>query len=545
MSEIGPRTSRVPVWPALAAVLLAALPAVRAQERPLNSRAACGTADLISSLRLLSPLPGAAAVRTRPVLAEEQIRAFGDGRFLLHYSLRSVRPAGRGVSEAPDMVEQTARLLLDARRMLVEQGKWPDPQHGKPMDVYLLNSSVAGGSRVVPEIDPALSAEEGGDVFMVLAGPPRRWPTQVLHQYLHAVQLGISLREPVWLYEASALLLEERLGGAAVPADLVVRRLAEPERSLAAEDPRLAGGAAVFLAQVVEIWGEETLRLTWELAGRTFGENAVVALDSALRLTDAATLADAMRSWSVANAYPVPEARPTGTYASLATPVPVARRARDITSASDTEGLTRPLVVDPLGAAYVRLSIPALAGGVRVEIEAEADAVISADLLVSSRQAAGGWMAVPFRLAEGRGSVALPLEPGTEAVVILRNDAWPGAAPRRIGLAVVPEPGAPFELSYLSADPTSGRVEVTWGSESESGLFGWMVYRATDVAGPWQPVTRFPLPAMGDSESPLSYQFVDADLEPGTLYYYVLEGITEDGLARRTAAVAARVPAAD
>ena len=108
-------------------------------------------------------------------------------------------------------------------------------------------------------------------------------------------------------------------------------------------------------------------------------------------------------------------------------------------------------MVDPLGSAYVRLQIPATAGGVRVEVEAEPDASISADLMVSSRQGEDGWMVVPFHLAEGRGSLLLPLEhnlsdlfvrvqarhyePDPEIVLVDIDDASLARMARRVGSA--------------------------------------------------------------------------------------------------------------
>ena len=200
------------MWPALAAVVLAALPAAQAQERPAVPRGvACGTTDLISSLRLLSPLPGAMAVRIRPVLAEEQIRAFGDGRFLLHYSLRSVRPAGRGAPEAPDVVEQTARLLLEARRLLVEQGRWQDPQRGKPMDVYLMNTGSIGGDGKV-EGSKKVKIRHSSAVVKAIAEGTIQWEKDPDFGYLVATAVpGIDdadYLQPKKMYERQGRLDE-------------------------------------------------------------------------------------------------------------------------------------------------------------------------------------------------------------------------------------------------------------------------------------------------------------------------------------------------
>ncbi len=46
---------------------------------------------------------------------------------------------------------------------------------------------------------------------------------------------------------------------------------------------------------------------------------------------------------------------------------------------------------------------------------------------------------------------------------------------------------------------------------------------------------------MGDSRRPLAYNYTDTQVQAGRLYYYLVEGITLDGLARRSPVVARRV----
>jgi hypothetical protein len=263
-----------------------------------------------------------------------------------------------------------------------------------------------------------------------------------------------------------------------------------------------------------------------------------------LRLGDQTTLQEAWREFTIWNGLPDVAARPVSLYASLSTPVPPARAARVLTSVAGASDATRPLRIEPMGAAYIQIRDLGDVGAVQVEMETDMDARVSADALVSWRHAPGGWLAVPLRFQDGRARIGVPLEPNSRLVLVVRNDGGAGTPPREVTFGLMADPGFPFDLSFLSADASPGQIDLSWGSESENRMYGWLVYRATDAQGPFQALGRFPVPSMGESDEPLAYNYVDTDVIPGALYYYQVEGITIDGLARRSPVVARRAESA-
>jgi hypothetical protein len=349
------------------------------------------------------------------------------------------------------------------------------------------------------------------------------------------------MREAGWLYEAAALALEERLAlGGAIPARLVEARMARPELSLMSDDPELMGSGALFLSYLMETRGDGILLGMWERAAAVYGENSLGAIGSALRLTDLSSLHLAWREFTIWNGYPETEQRPPALFTSLAVPVPAARPARQVTSLPDGEAGRDALRIEPMGATYIQIRDVGDVGSVQVEVETDPGARVSADVLVSWRHVPAGWLAVPLRFQDGRARLGVPLETGGQLVLVVRNDATEPGQVRPVSFDVYADPAYPFELSFLSADASPGRIDLSWGSESESRIYGWMVYRAQAAQGPFRPLSRFPVPSVGDSPDPLAYHYTDTEVVAGRLYYYQVEGITVDGLARRSPMVARR-----
>ncbi|MFQ5669981.1 MAG: hypothetical protein ACE5HD_05610 [Acidobacteriota bacterium] len=501
-----------------------------------------GTVHLLQVLRRNAPSAIPAFLLARPLVPHEQVASSEDGHFLVHFS----RPTPRLSPDAGgDAVLRTVRrvteALATARSVLIRQDGWREAGGDLPVDVYLLGAQEAGSSRAVPLSDPALSPEEGSGAFMVVTGEPDSWPSQAVHQYLHVLQLGYSTHEAIWFYEATAALLEMRLAGKdGLPADLVARRLARPDRSLMAENPDLLGGGAVFLAFLAQMYDEGIPRMAWELSASGYGRNTLAALDSALRLSRSATLVEAWRAYTTWNGYRGATARPGQAQAGWLASLPPAATAREVTRLPAGAGPGEALHLEPLSAAYVGIHHLGDIGGMQVEVDAGAADPISADLLVSWRHVPDGWLAIPLSFHEGRARLGVPLEPESEVILVIRNDGTLPEASSNVTFDLSAAPGFPFELSFLAAEASPGQIDLSWGSASEHRIYGWRVYRAVDSQGPFLPLNRFPVPSMGDSDSPLAYHFTDTRVAPGRVYYYLVEGITVDGLARRSAMVARR-----
>ena len=490
---------------------------------------ACGTTAVLHALRAAGHVPGPPRGAASRRLEREDLTP--GGRFLLRYS---------GAGAPAQAVGEVGRTLEAAWRILVHNGGWPDPTLDGPLEFTLLAGPDGGPSRTVPLLAPGAHREEGVPSAVVVAGAPADWPLAALHQFLHAVQLAGSAREGLWAYESTALALEDRLlGGGMLDLDLLDRLQAEPRRSLAGKSPDRADSAAPFLAWLAATRGDAVLARWWQRAASVWGDNSLAALDSVLRLTDLTPLDEAWRSYTVWSAYPAPDLRPEAVAPGLARTLPATAAAAVISQVPAEGRAVAGRTLEPLGHAVLRLRDLDGVGAVSVELQAEPGAEPSADVLVRWPHVEAGWLAVPFRFTDGVAQLSIPMEPGAEVAVILRDHRRQGE-PLAMSWRVDADPGFPFELSFLAAEASPGGIDLTWGSESERGLFGWLVYRSTDPRGPFLPVGSIPFPALGETTGPLSYRFADGSVQPGTLYYYLVEGLTLDGLARRSPVVVRR-----
>jgi hypothetical protein len=84
----------------------------------------------------------------------------------------------------------------------------------------------------------------------------------------------------------------------------------------------------------------------------------------------------------------------------------------------------------------------------------------------------------------------------------------------------------------LVYDP--GGIIITWSTASEVDTMGFNLYRAEGSAeGTFELVNTEPIPATGDPLTGAEYQLEDRDVEPGHLYFYLIEEIEWNGTRQR------------
>jgi hypothetical protein len=127
-----------------------------------------------------------------------------------------------------------------------------------------------------------------------------------------------------------------------------------------------------------------------------------------------------------------------------------------------------------------------------------------------------------------------------EVLLLARNLDRDDRRDRRYTWAVHAERGYPFELVSLQAvrSGDAGTL-VSWETASERGLVGYNVLRVPAEGGPPTRVTPVWIPAVGDSATQASYQFLDASAGAGAADSYRVEGITLEGLSSLSDAVSA------
>jgi len=97
-----------------------------------------------------------------------------------------------------------------------------------------------------------------------------------------------------------------------------------------------------------------------------------------------------------------------------------------------------------------------------------------------------------------------------------------------------PSPAAP-QPPAASQPPAAEHYQnvLHWTTASEVDNFGYDVYRATKEEGPFERLTRDPIPGAGTIDVPQSYSFVDDTIDPRRAYYYYVESISLTGARAR------------
>jgi hypothetical protein len=84
----------------------------------------------------------------------------------------------------------------------------------------------------------------------------------------------------------------------------------------------------------------------------------------------------------------------------------------------------------------------------------------------------------------------------------------------------------------------AGPVHLKWQASNDQKIFGYLIYRAIDRAGPFVRVSKQPVRGTRKTDGTASdYAFTDADVEPGKTYYYYLDSLATNGSQERLSPV--------
>ena len=105
-----------------------------------------------------------------------------------------------------------------------------------------------------------------------------------------------------------------------------------------------------------------------------------------------------------------------------------------------------------------------------------------------------------------------------------------GAAPATAP-STEPQPSATPQPAAAPTPPY--RNTVRWSTASEVDNFGYDVYRGTSAEGPFERLTKDPIPGAGTTDEPQKYSFVDETIDPYVTYFYYVESISLAGERER------------
>ena len=83
----------------------------------------------------------------------------------------------------------------------------------------------------------------------------------------------------------------------------------------------------------------------------------------------------------------------------------------------------------------------------------------------------------------------------------------------------------------------AGPVSLHWSAKDEAKTFGYLVYRASDRAGPFVRVVKDIIQVSKVSATENRYEFVDSDVQAGKTYFYYVDSIDLTGIRKRLSPV--------
>ncbi|MEO8669865.1 MAG: hypothetical protein ABI411_01045 [Tahibacter sp.] len=133
--------------------------------------------------------------------------------------------------------------------------------------------------------------------------------------------------------------------------------------------------------------------------------------------------------------------------------------------------------------------------------------------------------------ARDAGSEENPIEPAA------RNPLQAALHPQTIATAPAPPSAAPpvaaSPENNQRATTGGGPARLHWSASNDSQIYGYVVYRAEDRAGPFQRISTEIVHALRDAEQVHKYVFEDGKVLPGKTYYYYVDSVGTRGQRSR------------
>jgi hypothetical protein len=85
---------------------------------------------------------------------------------------------------------------------------------------------------------------------------------------------------------------------------------------------------------------------------------------------------------------------------------------------------------------------------------------------------------------------------------------------------------------------------LRWTTSWEKESVGFDIYRAPAREGPFERITKAPIPGGGVSKEPQSYSYADTEIDPAREYFYYVEVVQANGDRKRITPVMRAAPKA-
>ena len=102
---------------------------------------------------------------------------------------------------------------------------------------------------------------------------------------------------------------------------------------------------------------------------------------------------------------------------------------------------------------------------------------------------------------------------------------------------------APPETDESTEATARASNKLNWTARTETGVYGYLVYRSEDRAGPFRRIHPGVVRVPADRIDKHAYTFSDEEVTPGVTYYYYLDAVSDAGLKQRFSGIISRTTA--
>jgi hypothetical protein len=81
---------------------------------------------------------------------------------------------------------------------------------------------------------------------------------------------------------------------------------------------------------------------------------------------------------------------------------------------------------------------------------------------------------------------------------------------------------------------------LNWSATTETGVYGYLVYRSENRAGPFRRINTGIVRVPADGAETHAYTYEDGEVVPGRTYYYYLDAVAETGVKQRFSGVVSK-----
>ena len=384
--------------------------------------------------------------------------------------------------------------------------------------VYVVPLNIP--SSVIPLAGELLGDSYKGIPVVVINGNKLDYlqsnPCILSHAYAHSLLFSTRATHSLWFMEAVSAWMESAVNTKCENIEpFYTYRLEHPEIPIGAMDANVAIGDSNF----IKLLNSKSDGIIFRVLNERNRPGAILErLNDALMVSTNRTLADYFEEYALINFYEA--LRSTSISSSSITSIP------SISTFSLNQLSVNYAELSSASAESIRLLFDSEKKNFKIWVfvmEPELKFYISSLNLASSKPA----------------DIILPHESTSRVHMVIINSAL---VPDSISMQASTIYDYPFKLDSFEVSVGTKQVKLDWVTLRETETLGWIIYRKDEKDPTFRKINELLIPAVGNSNDPTHYVYVDKDVRPHSSYQYYIEVITKNLFPKKGPITSVKLP---